>query len=169
MIIIVFGLPGSGKSFFASRLAAMIKAEYINSDKVRRKLFLRRSYSTHEKLSVYNVMLEQMMEIVKKKKNVVLDATFYKNAIRKRFIKKTQNKNYIKFIEVRAGASLTKNRLKTPREDSEADFGVYKKIKLSWEPLPDPHLILHSTNKNIADMLEKARNYLNIENDEATN
>ena len=169
MIIIVFGLPGSGKSFFASRLAKMIDAEYINSDKIRKNLFTKRSYSRHEKLSVYNVMLDKLIEIVKKKKNVVLDATFYKNAIRKRFIKKVQSKTHIKFIEVRAATSLIKNRLKNPRKDSEADFGVYKKIKLSWEPLPDQHLILHSTNENIADMLEKAKDYLNLENDKGTN
>jgi predicted kinase len=169
MIIIVFGLPGSGKSFFASRLAKMINADYINSDKLRRKLFSKRSYSTKEKLSVYNAMLAKLNEIITKKKNVVLDATFSKNAIRKRFVEEAGNKSRIAFIEVKAASSLIRERLKRPREDSEADFSVYEKIKQSWEPHTGPHQTLHSTNKNIADMLEKARNYLNIENDEATN
>jgi len=35
MIIIVFGLPGSGKSYFASKLAERINARYINSDVIR--------------------------------------------------------------------------------------------------------------------------------------
>jgi predicted kinase len=169
MIIIVFGLPGSGKSFFASRLAAMLESEYINSDKVRRKLFSKRSYSPHEKLSVYNAMLEQMNEIINKKKDVVLDATFYKNTIRKRFIKNACKKNRIFFIEVKATKFLIKERLKKPRKDSEADFAVHEKIKLSWEPLPDPHLILHATNENIADMLDKAKDYLKPENDKGAN
>jgi len=35
MIIVVTGLPGSGKSYFAQQLAPLMDAEYINSDKVR--------------------------------------------------------------------------------------------------------------------------------------
>ena len=38
MVVIVFGLPGSGKSYFASRLAGIISADYINSDRVRREI-----------------------------------------------------------------------------------------------------------------------------------
>ena len=33
MIIIVLGLPGSGKTYFASRFAKLIHADYINSDR----------------------------------------------------------------------------------------------------------------------------------------
>ena len=66
MIVIVFGLPGSGKSFFACRFAAMINADYINSDRVRKKLFVSRTYLIKEKLAVYNEMLAQMKEVVNK-------------------------------------------------------------------------------------------------------
>ena len=86
MIVIVFGLPGTGKSYFASRFAAMINADYINSDRVRKKLFVYRTYSIKEKLSVYYEMLAQMKEIVKQNKNLVLDATFYNTDIRKKFL-----------------------------------------------------------------------------------
>lgn len=36
MIFIVFGLPGSGKSYFASHLAEMKNAQYINFDRLER-------------------------------------------------------------------------------------------------------------------------------------
>ena len=49
MIVIVFGLPGSGKSYFASHLASMINADYINSDKVRRTMFDTRTYQKRKK------------------------------------------------------------------------------------------------------------------------
>jgi predicted kinase len=78
MIVIVFGLPGSGKSYFASRLAKAINARYVNSDKVRKENFEKRIYSDQEKKAVYDKMLEQMKESVKQKKNLVLDATFHK-------------------------------------------------------------------------------------------
>jgi len=38
MIIIVCGLPGSGKSFFAHRLAAKLDALHISSDKTRKEM-----------------------------------------------------------------------------------------------------------------------------------
>ena len=76
MIVIVFGLPGSGKSYFASHLASAINAEYLNSDQVRRTMFDRSTYSKKEKLAVYNEMLAQTRQAVSQKKNLVLDATF---------------------------------------------------------------------------------------------
>jgi len=38
MVIIVFGLPGSGKTWFAKTLAARIKAVYISTDQLRNSL-----------------------------------------------------------------------------------------------------------------------------------
>jgi len=162
MIVIVFGLPGSGKSYFASRLAGMINAEYINSDKVRKTMFETSSYSKKEKLAVYNEMISQIAETVRKRENVVLDATFYKNDVRKRFVNEVENNDGIIFIEIWAEEHLIRERLKRPRKHSEADFKVYKKIKKQWEPLKQTHLILQSTDDNIRDMLEKTADYLHL-------
>jgi predicted kinase len=72
MIVIVTGLPGSGKSYFASRLASMLDADYINSDRIRKNLFTQRTYSEEEKLKVYEEMLLQMRKAVENNNNVVL-------------------------------------------------------------------------------------------------
>ena len=168
MIVIVFGLPGSGKSYFASLLSTLINAEYINSDQVRKHMPGKRTYSLNEKLSVYQEMLLQMKEFLKQKRNLVLDATFYKNDIRKKFMNGAGLNSDITFIEVIADESLIRERLKTPRLDSDADFKVYKLIKEQWEPLYEPHLILRSTNDNIAEMLLKAADYLHVKDDKRT-
>lgn len=169
MIVIVFGLPGSGKTYFAVSLANMIKADYINSDQIRRTLFAVRAYSAREKLSVYNEMLVLMHKTVQQHKNLVLDATFYTNDIRKKFLDAAEDIDDIIFIEVRAEESLIKERLKRPREDSEADFQVYKKIKKQWEPLYEDHLILQSTDDNITEMLKKTAAYLHLKDDKGAN
>ena len=168
MIVIVFGLPGSGKSYFASGLSTLINAEYINSDQVRKHMLGKRTYSLNEKLSVYQEMLLQMKEFLKQKRNLVLDATFYKNDIRKKFMDEAGLNGGITFIEVTADESLIRERLKTPRLDSDADFKVYKLIKEQWEPLYEPHLVLRSTNDNIAGMLFKAADYLHLKYDKRT-
>lgn len=84
MIVIVTGLPGSGKSYFASHLSPLIDAVCINSDRIRKKMFTERIYSEAEKLSVYKEMLAEMKASVQRHKNVVLNATFYKKRIRAR-------------------------------------------------------------------------------------
>jgi predicted kinase len=162
VIVIVFGLPGSGKSFFAVKLAAMIKADYINSDQVRRAMFTVREYSEREKLSVYNQMLVQMHKALQQHKNLVLDATFHTNDIRKKFLDTAEGIDDIIFIEIIAKESLIKERLKRPRKDSEADFEVYQKIKKQCEPLKKDHLILQSTDDNITEMLERTAAYLHL-------
>lgn len=161
----VLGLPGSGKSYFASRLAQKINAEYLISDKIRKELFPVRTYSESEKNAVYKALLEKMQEATDKGKDVVVDATFYKNEIRDKFISNIKGKVY--FIEVWADEEIIRERLKKKRLYSEADFKVYQFIKQQWEPLKQPHLKLKSANDNINDRLQKALNYL--KNDKGTN
>lgn len=165
MVIMVMGLPGSGKSFFAGRLAQKINAEYWNSDQIRKEMFPERTYSDSEKKQVYKALFKKMQEAIQKEKDVVLDATFYKDKIRELFI--TNSKERIAFIEVWANENLIRERLKKIRQDSEANLEVYKLLKRQWEPVKQPHLILQSTNENIDAMLQKAENYL--KDDKTTN
>lgn len=169
MIVLVFGLPGSGKSYFASRLAKMIHADYINSDKARKEMFEKRVYSEKEKKAVYNAMLQQLKEAIGQNRNVVLDATFHKKETRRIFVEAAPGKKKISFIEVQADENIIKERLKKPRQYSEADLEVYNLIKHQNEPLNEPHLILMSTNENIDEMLQEASEYLKIKNDNNTN
>lgn len=168
MIVIVFGLPGSGKSYFASRLAKMINAGYVNSDRLRKEMFEKRTYTEQEKAAVYHAMLEKMKDAVDENRNLVLDATFHKSKTRKPFIEETKGKESIFFIEVKADENTIRKRLKKDRPDSEADFEVYKFIKKEYEPLNTEHLLLESTDENIDSMLQKAAGYLHLKNDKGT-
>jgi|SRR5690554_695938 len=169
MVVIVFGLPGSGKSFFASRLAEKIHAEYVNSDRVRKELFVKREYTEDEKKAVYRKMLESMNEAVEQNQDLVLDATFHKKETRELFVKEMGKKGSLFFIEVQADEAVIRERLKEKRPYSEADYEVYKIISQKNEPLSTPHLILQSTNDNIGAMLENAMTYLKLKNDASGN
>lgn len=160
MIIIVFGLPGSGKSFFASQLARKLKAGYMNSDELRRELFTVRTYTEEEKMVVYEKMREKMNNALEHNFTLVLDGTFYKESIRNKFREEVADKNELTFIEVTASESVIRSRLKKPRPVSEADYEVYKKLKDQWEPMKEEHLVITSTNNNIEEMLSKAEDLL---------
>ncbi len=161
MVIIVFGLPGSGKSYFASRLAMQLEAEYVNSDEVRRKLIAERTYSDGEKLKVYEEMVSAMTAALASHKPIILDATFYKRSIRRKFEHKAATfKEKIIYIEVTAPEDIIEDRLKVPRMFSEADYDVYLKLKAIAEPLREKHLVLESSNNNVGSMLHEAIRYL---------
>jgi hypothetical protein len=168
MVVIVFGLPGSGKSFFASRLAKKMKADYINSDRIRKEMFKKRTYSEEEKDAVYHKMLDTTKEDLGQNKNVILDATFHKKETRQPFMNVMEGKGGIYFIEITAAESTTRERLKRERPYSEADFRVYKIIRSQYEPLKEAHLVLQSTNNNIEEMLQKACDFLKCKNDKRT-
>ena len=168
MVVIVFGLPGSGKSYFASYLTKLIGSDYINSDRLRKELFKERTYSEQENAAVYNEMLAKMMAAVNQKENLVLDATFHKNDTRKPFVQEMEGKGGIYFIEVRANENIIRKRLKKERPYSEADFEIYNFIRKHWEPLNDPHLLLESTDENVDNMLQKAVDYLKWKDDKRT-
>lgn len=158
LVIMVFGLPGSGKSYFASRLAKLINGDYVNSDRLRKELFPKRTYSNLENVTVYDAMLKKMLEANSQARNFVLDATFHKKKSRELFIQPLRGKMH--FFEVWADEHIIKKRLQHDRPYSEADYTIHQLIRDAWEPLEEAHLRLKSTNDNIDDMLQKAEAYL---------
>lgn len=159
MIVIVFGLPGSGKTFFAKALAKTIKATYINSDTIRETFPDPNRYSRQDKNIVYDMMLKKMLTAMHEGKTVVLDATFYKNDFRRRFSTYAREQDMLHFIEVVADESVIKHRL-SQRQDSHADFKVYRLVKSEWDPVEFPHLTIQSTDQNIDQMISQATEYL---------
>lgn len=165
MMILVSGLPGSGKSFFASRLAKRLNADYINSDLVRKILRVTGKYAFEDKFRVYRYMAEKATALVKRGNTVVVDATFYHHSMRTLFINAAaQSRCRIYFIVIGAAEELVKERLSQPRQDSEADLGVYQSMKAQFESYIQPHLRLQSKANNIEQMLAEAIEYLSESN-----
>jgi predicted kinase len=159
MIIIVFGLPGSGKTYFANALANTLHATYINSDNIRETFPDPNRYSRQDKNIVYDMMLSQTLKAMHEGKTVVLDATFYKNDFRRRFTSYVREQGVLHFIEIVADESLIKDRL-SQRQDSHADFSIYRLVKADWDPAQFPHLTIQSTDNNLNEMISQALDYL---------
>lgn len=161
MVIIVSGLPGSGKSYFAQRLAEAMDAVYLSSDRIRNSLQARGKYSLEDKMQIYRIMAELAVKHLNRGEWVVADATFYHHSMRDLFSGiAVRHHAHIAFILVMASEILSRRRLAKPREDSEADFGVYENMKLLFEPYANEHLELHSGTDNVSEMLAIATKYL---------
>ena len=159
MIIIVFGLPGSGKTYFAKALASALQAAYINSDSIRETFPDPNRYSRQDKNIVYDMMLNKMMKAMHEGQTVVLDATFYKNDLRRRFASYVHEQRPVYFVEIVADEMLIKDRL-SRRHDSHADFKTYKLVKDDWDPVQFPHLTIQSTDENITEMISQTLDYI---------
>jgi predicted kinase len=160
-VIIILGLPGSGKSFLASKLAERISALYVSSDQIRNKTIPNKTYTEKEKKEVYNTMLSILEQSFAKNKNLVFDATFYTADLRELFLKKCKELRIEYYlIEVIAEPSLIIKRLSKKRPDSDADLTIYEKIKKQFEAVKEAHLILESRENNIDAMLLDSLNYI---------
>jgi predicted kinase len=161
MIVIVAGLPGSGKSYFAEHLAEKLDATYINSDHTRLSLRAAGKYSYTERLNVYKAMLTQTAQLLEENRNVLVDATFFHHTMREMFVRLAQGYNVpIRFIEIVADEQVIRERLKKPRRYSEANYTVYEQVRNEFEPIVMPHLTLESTNDNLESMLHSAVDYI---------
>ena len=162
MNIAVFGLPGSGKTFFARRLASRIYGMHVNSDDIRNSLGFRGEYSDQAKLKVYQAMASLMEDAILNQKDVILDATFYREDIRNLFIEKAiQLDSTLYWIEIKAAEFVIRHWLSKKRSDSEAGFDEYLKVKSEFEPMTDEHLTLYSDLEELEEMFDKTLAYIN--------
>ena len=163
MLIMITGLPGSGKTTFAKALADSLNAVHLNTDIIRDSLGRRGKYDENSKSMIYAKMLKQTESYLHRGEDVVVDATFYKAALRKPYKKLAKKyKKQLFWILVTATESVVKERMQQKRQYSEADFGVYLTIKDINEPLEEGHLILHSDSTSLEKMVIKAREYLSL-------
>ncbi|MFO7823435.1 MAG: ATP-binding protein [Cyclobacterium sp.] len=161
MLVLVMGLPGSGKSFFAKRLAAVTGMTYLNSDQVRIEMGVRGKYSEEDRQKVYAAMAARSEERLGQGVSVLVDATFQRQKNRIDFQKLASRKGHLwAGIRVWADENLIKKRLSSEREMSDADFLVYQKLKADFDPLEGDYLLIQSEDGCIESMIQEALKYL---------
>lgn len=159
MIVLVFGLPGTGKTYFAKHFADEENAIHLNTDIVREKLGFKGQYDEKTKQQVYNELFKQAQMEIKNRSDLVIDGTFHQQSRREqleRLASETNNKLY--YIQIKAEEKTSKKRLKKTRSYSEAGPDVYEELKSSFEPVQKDVLELWSGKKN--EMIQKAKEYI---------
>lgn len=73
MIIMVFGLPGTGKTYFTEHFARKINAVHLNTDIVREKLNFKGYYDEKTKQQVYYELFKQAQMEFKQRADVIVD------------------------------------------------------------------------------------------------
>ena len=73
LVIMIIGLPGSGKSFFGRQFAEMFGAPLVSTDFIRSTLAPESGYSTTEDTLVETLLANEITELMKTKKTFIVD------------------------------------------------------------------------------------------------
>ncbi|MEA3254972.1 MAG: AAA family ATPase [Candidatus Altiarchaeota archaeon] len=171
MLLLVMGLPGTGKSYLAKRIARKVGASILRTDEIRKELAgIHQNEHRHEDFGIglyteemtqktYKGMYERAKEILKKGDSCILDATFSKKTQREGAyeIAKELNTNYL-IIECICPEEIVIKRMEERSKDqkavSDATFRIYHGMKDVYEPLGDDEIhITVDTSKNLDENL----------------
>jgi predicted kinase len=166
----VCGLPGVGKTSLAAHLAPLIDAVVLSSDKIRKELITRPTYSKQEIRLIYNIILLIAKYLRNAGLNCIIDATFNKEKSRKEFKKKLELP--VRIVECICPESIIVQRLRARKKGySDADFSIYKMMKKNYEPIREDHITVDTSQsplrviaKEIANQISNMRKEGNEDN-----
>ena len=147
MLVIVCGLPGIGKTTFAKKLAPLINATVLSTDKIRKELITLPTYEKDERRLIYDIMILLAKYLHDSGTNCILDATFNREESRIEVKQKLgiQDKDFF-VIECVCPENIIISRLKERKNDySDAGIEVYQKMKKIYEPVKGKHITIDTT------------------------
>ena len=159
MLVVVSGLPGTGKSCFCRQLAERLPSVILESDALRKTIFPSPSYSLEESARLFKAIRFLIERLVKRGISVIMDATNLTERYREYFYS-IADRLGVKLVLVRVEAppSLVKERLEArlsnAEESSDAVWGVYQKMKGSVEKISRKHYVA-DTSRDITPVLDK--------------
>lgn len=127
--IMMVGIPGSGKSYLANKIAQAEKAIVVSSDKIREELFGNAS-ETAKSSVVFGEMLRRSVRTLKKGCSVIYDATNIRSSERKSLLKKFDQ--YYKecyFIKVPLDEALKRNLSRSRQVPEEVIVKMFERLQ----------------------------------------
>lgn len=157
--IVVSGLPGTGKSYFCSKLAERLQFIILESDALRKALFSSPGYSAAESGRLFRAIHLLIERLLKKGVSLILDATNLSERYRERLYSIAEHLD-VKLILVRVEAppEVVRERLKArqenPENKSDADWAVYQRMKSLVQKIWRNHYAV-DTSRDITPVLDK--------------
>jgi predicted kinase len=144
LIIMLVGLPGSGKSTFARRLAPRIGAVVLESDVNRRLLFGTPSHSAAESRALFRTIHAAARTLLERGYPVIIDATNLKESARRPVIALADSLGIRLFIvQLEAPDPVVRERLvhrgALPDGHLAAGVEVYEQMAETSQPLLHDH------------------------------
>ena len=159
--IAVSGLPGTGKSYFCSKLAERLRFVVLESDALRKTLFSSPGYSPEESARLFRALHHLIEELLKRGVSLILDATNLSERNRERLYNIAERLDVkLVLVRVEAPPQVVYERLKSrvggasTRGNSDADWSVYQKMKPAVERIRRNHYAV-DTSRDITPVVDK--------------
>ena len=150
--VLVSGLPGTGKSVFARRLAEDIPLTVLETDVLRRRLFSPPTYSQGESDRLFQAIHELLTHLLRDGISVVLDATNLVERHRETLYSIADSNNaLLVIVRTEAPKETVEERLTQRSEgadstdNSEADISVYQRMRPTEQRIGRNHLRVDTT------------------------
>ncbi|MDH4208495.1 MAG: ATP-binding protein, partial [Anaerolineae bacterium] len=162
VLVMLTGLPGTGKSHLARRLAEVLPFVIVESDQVRKTLFPECDYTGEESQWVHRTCHAVIEKLLRKGVRVIYDATNLHERHREqvyRLADETQAKLLV--VKVVAPEAVASARLQGRREDgtdnedvSDADWRVYRRMARDVEPIARSFVVV-DTSRDMGRAISK--------------
>ena len=146
--IVLSGLPGSGKTHLATQIAARMPIAVLESDRLRKVLFERPSYSQRESGRLFSAIHGLLDSLLARGIPCLLDATNIIEAHRRSLYAIAERRGVrlvIVSVETPHEIALSRLASKSGDEVSDADAGIYEKMRRDYEPIEHDHLVVDGT------------------------
>ena len=161
MIVLICGLPGTGKTFLSKKLSQYINSTVLSTDKIRKELIQKPTYTPWERALIYDVLFLLAKYLHSSGISCILDATFNMEKSRsevKDLLNLTNDQFYI--IECICPEDLIITRLLLRKDDySDATVSIYLKMKKIYEPVRQKHISIN-TSKSIDMNIDRILRYI---------
>ena len=159
VLIVVSGLPGTGKSYFCSQLAERLPVIILESDALRRALFSSPGYSSEESSHLFRACHLLIERLLKQGIPLIFDATNLSERNREHLYSIAERLDVrLILVRVEAPPQVVYQRLKARGEDSQsrsdADWTVYRRMKPSVDRIHRNHYAV-DTSRDIIPVLDK--------------
>jgi len=159
VLVVISGLPGTGKSYFSHKLAERTPLAVLESDSLRKLLFTPPSYSSKESSQLFQTVHHLIEDLLRKGISLILDATNLAE----------QHREYLYGIADRLDVGLVlvcvdapprvvrerlRNRRVNPENSSDADWAVYLKMRPTAQRINRRHYYV-DTSEDINPLLDE--------------
>ncbi len=158
VLLVLTGLPGTGKTHIANELARRTNAVVLESDAVRTLLFRERRYTRPENRRVFAALHAATDVLLAQGSTVIVDATNVAERERAPLYEIAERRSVrLILVHVTAQEQIARERLERRRaggaSHSQADVGVYERMLSRVERIQRPHYAI-DTSENIEPALD---------------
>jgi predicted kinase len=144
VLVLVSGLPGTGKTHFSKELSKRLPFVTLESDVLRRVLNPNPNHSKPESARLFSAIHSLCERLLKERHSVIVDATNLTEKHRRYFYDISDGTGVkLVILQIEAASPVVKDRLENRKKEtdnkSDADWNVYKRMSKSVDKISRKH------------------------------